>query len=295
MKTMSQISIASSKHIDFIRNRLDDEFKLLQAEGVNINLQEKARGDYTFLGCNMSQDNKALTCPDHILLKHYIAKVISEVIVARWEEHLVRGIVKNHYYYFNEEERQNILERAQEILAREDEVPRKNKILLKIVDYLESHDDLILDGFIKFRLKEYLNELEEAVDQAVDDFLMEKEYNEFIRLLRYFVEIQEPRVEKVNVLLKPSGYFQLYDGNENIITNEYLEGFIVDLPEGDINYEDLLISTLITIAPRQIVLHLPDQNKVKSTVNTIKSVFGERVTICPGCSRCLSSNQKKNT
>lgn len=291
MKTMSQISIASSKHIDFIRNRLDDEFKLLQAEGVQINLQEKARGNYTFLGYHLQGQNET-SSHDNLLLKHYVAKAISDVVVAKWEENLVQGIVKNHYYYFNEGERKEIVQRTLELLKEYDEIPRKNKILLKVMDYLESNDDLILDGFITFRLQEYINELEEAVDQVVDDFLMEREYNEFIRLLRYFVDIQEPRINLVNVLLKPTGYFQLYDGNENVITNEYLEGFIIDLPEGEINYEDLLLSALITIAPSKIILHLPDETKVQNTINTIKNVFGERVTLCPGCLKCTTFKHK---
>lgn len=288
MKTMSQISIASTKHIDFIRNRLDDEFKLLQAEGMQIDLQEKARGNYTFLGCHLQPKNETSTKQDSLLFKHYVAKVISDVVVSKWEESLVQGIVKNHYYYFKEEERKVIVEKALELLKEDDEIRRKNKILLKVMDYLEANDDLILDGFITFRLQEYIKELEEAVEQAVDEFLIEREYNEFIRLLRYFVDIQEPRINLVNVLVKPSGYFQLYDGNENVITNEYLEGFILDMPEGEINYEDLLLSALITLAPRKIVLHFPDDAQVNSIYNTIKNVFGERVSLCSGCLKCLS-------
>lgn len=290
---MSLISIGTTKHIDFIRNRLDAEFKLLQAEGVQVDLNEKARGNYTFLGCNIIPLNGKKNFQYGLLFKHYVAKVISDVVVGKWEENLVKDVVRNHYYYFNLEERHNIVQRALGLLSRDNEIRRKNRILLKTVDYLEANDDLIIEGFITFRLKDYITELEEAVDQAVDDYLMEKEHNEFIRLLRYFVDIQDPRIDKVHVLLKPSGFFQLYDNNENVISNEYLEGFIVDLPENDINYEDLLISALITIAPRSIVLHLADQNMVKNTINTIKNVFGERVSFCPGCFKCLG--YKKNT
>ena len=62
---------------------------------------------------------------------------------------------------------------------------RKKQITEKIKEYLDKNDELILDGFINFRLKDYMLEIEGLVDDAVDDFLMEKEYLEFIRLLRY--------------------------------------------------------------------------------------------------------------
>ena len=278
MKAVSLISIGSTRHIDFIRNRLDDEFKLLQAEGVQVNLMEKASGDYTFLGCDFESQKTSSSSNYSSVFKHYVAKVISEVVIGKWEENLVRGMVKNKYHYFTENERKNILSRALDLLKQNDNIQRKNKILLKTVDYLENHDDLIVDGFITFRLKEYLSDLEDVVDQAVEDYLMEKEYSEFISLLRYFVEIQDPRVEKVHVLLN--------DGNQNAISNEYLEGYVIDLSDGEINYEDLLISALITIAPRKIILHATKYYQTKNTIATIQNVFGDRVSLCQGCPKC---------
>lgn len=289
MKTVSLISIGSTRHIDFIRNKLDNEFKLLQAEGVQINFHEKASGDYTFLGYDIEANKNVNSNNLRTTFKQYVAKIISDLVIAKWEENLVARIIKNNYSYFTIEEKNIILEKALDILRNDDHIQRKNKVLLKVLDYLENNDDLIIEGFIKFRLKEYLNDLEDVVNKAVDDFLMEKEYNEFIRLLRYFVDIQDPRIDLVHVLLKPSGLFTLYDGNENVISNEYLEGLIVDLPTDEINYDDLLISALITIAPKRIILHAVKCKQTKNTVTTIQNVFGERVIVCEGCPKCKSS------
>ena len=290
MKTVSLISIGSTRHIDFIRNRLDDEFKLLQAEGVQIYCKEKASGNYTFLGFDVETDQDTSFNSYRTLFKQYVAKIISDLVVGKWEEKLVSRIIKNNYHYFTNEEKNIILEKTLEMLRLDNSIQRKNKILFKVIDYLENNDDLIIDGFIKFRLKEYLSDLEDVVDRAVEDFLMEKEYNEFIRLLRYFVDIQDPRAELVHVLLKPSGLFTLYDGNQNVISNEYLEGLIFDLPTSEINYEDLLIRALITIAPRQIILHTVKCYQTKNVINTIQNVFGDRVTICEGCPKCKNLN-----
>lgn len=127
------------------------------------------------------------------------------------------------------------------------------------------------------------------MERAVDEFVIEKEYNEFIELLRYFVEIQEPRIGLVNVLQETDGSFQIMDSNENIIKNEYLEGYLVDMFDGEVEYEDLLVSALINIAPEKILLHFDDAEVEK----TVKSIFGERVSICQGCYLCQPRCKKE--
>jgi putative sporulation protein YtxC len=162
----------------------------------------------------------------------------------------------------------------------------KEKVLLKILDYLDQNQDLILEGFISFRLKDYQQELEGIVNSAVDEFLLEREYIEFIRLLKYFVEIQEPRIQKVQVIFKDGGKFSLLDHEDNPVKHESLDGLMVDILENEINYDDLLISALITLAPREIILHIPTQIGNGDTVKTIQNVFGPRVTRCIGCNKC---------
>ena len=44
----------------------------------------------------------------------------------------------------------------------------------RILEYLELSKNLIVEGFISFRLKDYQEELELIVNTAVDELLMEK-------------------------------------------------------------------------------------------------------------------------
>ena len=48
---------------------------------------------------------------------------------------------------------------------------------------------------------------------------MEREYREFIRLLKYFVDIQDPKFEIIHVVLKPDNKYILLDENKKEITN----------------------------------------------------------------------------
>ncbi|GAW92037.1 putative sporulation protein YtxC [Calderihabitans maritimus] len=293
------ISIGSAKYPDAIRHCLGTEFKHLQKQGIKVNIWHNELGEFTFLGCDIDDTGpkETLSINKVSIFRHYIARAVADLILNQWEGSLVSRIIRNNYNYLNEEERRQIYHRVLQYLKQADQeevfyrFDRKSKILNKVLEYLEGNDKLIVEGFINFRLKDYLLELEQVVDQTVDEYLMEKEYKEFIRLLKYFVDVQENRVDKVHVVLKPSGVFQIYDGEENMIKNECIEGVVVDLVESEINYEDLLISALITIAPGKIVLHGNGHEKLKNTVETIENVFGEKVQHCPGCSRCRHLNR----
>ncbi|HHW06730.1 MAG TPA: putative sporulation protein YtxC [Clostridia bacterium] len=288
---MSQLVwIGSSEHIDFIRNKLELESKLLLAEGVVLKINEQKHGGYTFFGISVPTDLKGIPLGEGTIfsLRYSVAKILTELITLKFERQLLQNLIKVHYHYFTWDERLLILEKALGFLAESYPQRRKHAVLQLIFDYLETERLLNLEGFIRFRLGSYMEELSDAVEQAVDEYLAEKEYNDFIRLLRYFVEIQEPRIERVNVLIQPSGLFQLYDSCDNIIKSDYLESFVAELAEHELSYEDLLISTLITLAPRHIILHLPDPGGVMSTVHTIESVFAERVSLCRGCAKCAN-------
>lgn len=290
---MQAITIGTAASIEEIRQRLDDEFRFLQEEGVSISVGQKSRGRFTFLDCSI---NAVSGSPSHAeaLVRHYVANALSDVIVEQWEQDLIRKIIRGTYNYFTKEEQELIADYTGKTLktlgsvadGQLYKVSRKSQILHRLRDFLDGSDELVLEGFVTFRLRDYVEELEDAVDRAVDDFLMEREYREFVRLLKYFVDVQEPRIDHVHVLIKPGGTFRLQDDTGSAIRSEYLEEFVVEMVESEINYEDLLISALITLAPRSLTLHGHLSQDWNEGIETIKSVFTERVTLCQGCPTC---------
>jgi putative sporulation protein YtxC len=157
----------------------------------------------------------------------------------------------------------------------------------RLLEYFDESNKIILDGFINFRLKDFKNDLEDIVDRAVDDYLMEKEYKEFLRLLKYFVDIQEPKFDMIHIIagVKENEY-SILNEDENEITNECMKDFINDIPGGELNFDDLLVSTLITLAPKLITIHGVSSFKNKELLETIKNVFANRVLMCNGCGLC---------
>ncbi len=292
---MRLLSVGTSKDVDELKDRLNHELKFFHDKGININIREKIKGSYVFLNYIIYDDDILNNSYDKIvgLFKHHAAKAIAEIIIENWEKKLIKKIIWKNYNYFKEIEKNKIYKFAKTILKDENfldkknivyQTNRKNHVKNKINDYLNTNNEIVIEGFIKFRLKEYFMELEDIVDRAVDEFLMEKEYKEFIKLLKYFVEIQEPKKEFIHVILNRKK-FDIFDKNLKTLNKDFLEDFAFEGSENDICYDDLLISVLITIAPKQIIVHRKNNN-FKEAIDTIKKIFEGKVIICKGCKIC---------
>jgi putative sporulation protein YtxC len=289
------ISVGATKHMDLFKAKLGRRLKMYEGEGFKVELEERPAGDYTFLSCHM---DGGVRCPGDerikSILKQILAENISELILNQWEDVLIKDIIRENYFYFGEEEKRLIFDYSlRHINCAETGFrntlywqSRKELIKNKISDFLNYNNRIIVDGFIRFRLQEYLAELRDAIEKAVDDFLLEREYREFIHLLQYFVEVQEPRLEMLHLVISREG-FTLFDEKMQPVNGNYMEGFLLDMLENELCYEDLLISALISIAPKKILVHHNGNNKHDMILETIKCVFTGRVSECPGCSLCV--------
>ncbi|MEG6617047.1 putative sporulation protein YtxC [Peptococcaceae bacterium 1198_IL3148] len=286
------ISIGTSQYVDVIKSNLNRQISNLENNGLKLEIVELPAGKYTFLSCNINGKIPYINKSGYQIFKKYVAHAVSDVIVNQWQNILINNIIKENYYYFNEDEKDRILAFAQDYVQNKNtdfgiqlHSRRWEQINQRLNEYLENNDQLVVEGFIRFRLKEYVSDLKEAIDNAVDDFLMEREYGEFIQLLRYFVDIQDSKLDLAHVVVKPNGSFALYDNNERAINNQTIEDFILDVND-DINYEDLLVSALISLSPRKIVFHHNEKKLPKTTLKTIQDVFVGRVETCVGCEIC---------
>ncbi len=257
--------------------------KLGQNLKENIIIAENKSRDYTLFEIDFDQSVEFSDL-------EYLADIIADIVIDKLEKKFINRIIRYKYQHFNNDERTQIQKLAVEhlndglrsnnkILGK---IVRKKEIIKEIINYLYQNQDLNIEGFARFRLKNYLDELKLAVERAVDDYIVQKEYNEFIDLLRYFVDLQEPRISLIHVLQDDDKSFQIMDKYQNIISNEYLEGYLADMFDEEVESEDLLVSALINVAPAKIVLHFDDQE----VEETVKNIFGDRVEICKGCDIC---------
>ncbi|MDO8686044.1 MAG: putative sporulation protein YtxC [Clostridiales bacterium] len=240
-----------------------------------------------------------LTEENYDSLKKLVCCTLASYIIKKYEERILGRIINSHYFYFNNPERKNILKLALSLTKKSESSTlgnlflkhRKKSISEKLNDFFESSNSVILDGFVNFRLKDYIKDMEEIVDKAVDEYLMEREYKEFIKLLRYFVDIQEPKYSKINVMSLPGKKYMLFDEEGREITEDCICEFMKEIKDGEINQDDLLVSSLITMSPKNIIIHNINTFSNKELLETIRNVFSDKIIICEGgCSLCLGSN-----
>ncbi|MEW5954470.1 MAG: putative sporulation protein YtxC [Bacillota bacterium] len=292
------VSVVANRYVDSLREKMCRELQLLERDGIRVKLEENPAGTFTILAGQDANAGKFAAggqVPSYF--RQVLVDILSDFILSHWEQLLLKEIIRENYYYFDDADRDVIYWNVLSYIGGSQpdsnhlsfyQVARKSHIIRKLNEFLCCNNKIMIEGFIKFRLKDYIGDLQGVVDRAVDDFLLEREYQEFIQLLKYFVDIQEPRIDVVNVILKPGGTFKLFDEKNQPISSEFLEGFVVELIDSEINYEDLLISALITMAPKKIIFHFEQLNEMETMVNTIKAVFTGRVSHCKGCTLCRS-------
>ncbi|HHZ13258.1 MAG: putative sporulation protein YtxC [Caldicoprobacterales bacterium] len=256
-------------------------------EGLYI--EENRIGDLIFLNYNISHilpQKKVEEVKDRLRL--IIADTLSDMIMEDMQSVIVQRIIQNEYFYIDRKDQDRILRDALAIMwggrnpivnAETIREQWRYRIWDRIMDHLDTNDELVFDGFVTFRLKDFINELEDAVERAVDDLLIENEYNEFIKLLQYFVEIQDPKMDEVHVLQQEDKRYILLDSDFKVIHNEMLEQLAREITDKEISHDDLLISSLITIAPCKITIHEYDKIKNIELLNTINNVFTGKVVM----------------
>lgn len=212
----------------------------------------------------------------------FLTELIGEVVIEFYEEKILKQLINYNYFYFDEYEKNKILENCMQLIEPE---IYNTKLLdnKNIKEYVKENKAMVLDGFVYFRLKIYLEYLDEVVDSGVNKFIIEKEYREFISLLRVYVESKVPEYNLLH-LIYINGESILLDEKRNIVSvseNIYNAKYLSDI---SFSSNDFALNTLLCLLPRRIEIHLIDDED--EFINTLKLIFEGRVTICKDCDIC---------
>jgi putative sporulation protein YtxC len=219
-----------------------------------------------------------------------IGETLADYMLETEENRLIRDVIVKEYAYSDPQEIAKIEHYCGQLLYPTEELHvdvglrRKTKVSSAFKTYLEEYSELHWQGFLAFRLKDYREDLREVVEFAIDEYLMEKQYQEFISLLKYFVYIQEAKIPAAHLIHKGGHDFELLNEHMTPIdTNDY-DTFTVELIDQEINLEDMVVSALITVSPE--VIHLHTQEPELQIIKTIMNIFEGRVLLCKSCSAC---------
>lgn len=216
-----------------------------------------------------------------------ISSILACLVTDELEENFLKNILRQDYFYFSQEERNHIIEICYEIFSDDYNLNFNKKFDILINDfenYLKAHKSIVLFGFINFRIKNYFEILDDIVDEAVNNFVIEKEYLEFISLLKMYVNSQKSNCEVVHLIYNNESSI-LLDKNKNIIDisdNVFKAKYLSDI---SFSTNDYILNTLLTLIPEKIYIHIVGDT-IDEFVNTLLLIFEGRVEICTDCNIC---------
>ncbi len=136
----------------------------------------------------------------------------------------------------------------------------------KLADYLGTQHTICLEGFLRFRMQEFLMLWEIAVEQAAAKVLMQKEYGELMETLRRFAENKKTRVGSLSICIHPDGTITLSDDGD--VRIEYVDC----APDG-------ILQLLVNMAPGRLTVYDLSGDEKNRLTEAILKVFGDRVKL----------------
>lgn len=240
------------------------------------------------------------------IIVHYIGKkisffdeklssIITDTILKFYKEKMIKKIINFDYFYFEEYEKKIIIQNCCEIIesSEYEQISKEKEYIHEaVLQYVIENKSMILEGFVNFRIKEYIKYLDSIVDIAVNKYIIEKEYNEFISLLRMYINSKKSNIKNLHLIYGKSE-LTILDENKNIVPlckEIYNAKFLSDIIFSE---NDYALNTLLTLLPQRIEIHLLDSED--EFIKTVKLIFEDRVYICRECNICRTYKMIKMT
>ncbi len=262
---------------DLILDYLLSELKIVNLE--NVRVSSRSFKYYKNIIVHYTGKNEQLfTCK--------LAGILTECIIKFYEKSIIKRIINCDFFYFDSKEKSAICSNSYEILNSEEHdefMYRREKIFTCLVEYISENKFFILDGFVNFRLFEYNSMLADCVDVAVNKYIIDKEYKEFIELLRGYINSQKSKTDTIHVIYGKTEPI-LMDDKQNILTYDNKFEYPKYLSDITFSSKDYCLNILLNLLPKRIIVHLlVDEDEF---VETLKLIFMNKLMICKECNIC---------
>lgn len=222
--------------------------------------------------------------------ENIISDFIREVILIFYQEKILKRIINVNYFYFDEFERMLIEENCEEFIVQDEEEINET-IFEEVKDYIKENRNIVLEGVVNFRLRKYIKILDNIVDMAVNKYIIEKEYKEFINLLKIYVNSTDTKTDILH-LIYVNNESILLDRDKNIIQIDNNINNAKYLSDITFSSNDIALNTLLSLLPKKIEVHII--NGEDEFINTLKLIFENRIHICNECNICRTYKMLNN-
>ena len=165
-------------------------------------------------------------------------------------------------------------------------------LYIPILREMSKGEDFHIDGWLQFRTQKYKVLLSDLLEQFIVDYNKKREVVNFIKLMRDVSLLSTPLEECMHLVYTDMGKIQLYNSQLKHVTGGYIRQYCKELLlDSTLKREDLILHVLITISPRELIIHHKERAKEQQFLKTIEIIFDETIRYCKGCKLCNSQAQ----
>ncbi|MBE5813030.1 MAG: hypothetical protein E7314_05185 [Clostridiales bacterium] len=263
--------------IELFLDKYQNSFDSIIEKNFFENIKITKKDLYTYIFSSSEENDASLK----------LADIITEFIIDSYEQNIIKTLITNDYPYFSNSEKENIASKTLDLLNSSKNDFIKILVILKrrfhikqcILNFLSENSYIDISGIVNFRLIEYKNLLSELIEKVINEFKIQNEYKEFIAMLKFFVDTQKNRIPKLHIIFEKDGEYSILNEHNKNITAECFKDFMNERQGNFLSNEDLLISALISLAPKKIIIHLATQDYNKKILSTIEQIFTNKVIL----------------
>ncbi len=221
------------------------------------------------------------------IINLYVSNILYRIVIDNYRKKEMLEFLTDNYFFLKQREIIEVEDEIVKVLKYEETTKnedsiyclnRINSMVEKIRDCISEKQEINIDGFITFRMKKLRGDIESIIDKVIERYMVEKEYKEFVKLLKYFVDIQECKIEEINIIIEENNNYIIKNGEGKDLYYDFLKEITAEQGRLELNMEDVLISGLITSAPKNIIIYGKENCTNKEFLDTIENVFGDKVT-----------------
>lgn len=202
------------------------------------------------------------------VFRKYI-RALSRYIIDRYETKILKRIIAKNYPEIPHITVNEILK-----LKENENIAERRMVVEEILrEYFSENNQGSVEGIVNFRLYEYKKILNSMAENMVDLYYLNREYDDFVELLKYFISVQTSRPELIFIIVNKYGMYNVLSDKRKDITKEVMADLVPPEEAENIAYDDLLISMLISLAPEKIIIENKENIKNQQLFETIEKVF----------------------
>lgn len=199
-----------------------------------------------------------------------LSNILSNYIINYYEKNFIKQQLSFDYFYFSLQEKKNIQESTIQTINQEKNITKKLQILNDcITKYFDKNSSCNLDGFVNFRLYDYKNFINLILEKVINDYIIQKEYNEYVNLLYEYINMQTPQTDSVHLIYSNDEKILLDDSKQIIANTSNPQIYLSDI---SFSSNDFILNSLLTLLPNKIYIHLKDLEE-DNFIKFLKSIF----------------------